>query len=145
MKKVLLLSLLLISVMSCTTNSKIESEIDKKMSEILKDYSSYEPIETQIIDTIFVGVIAKKQIIDPVNLRHPSATKTAKYRKLENSKEVIAYVVNHKYRAKNGLGALDIYTKDFVFDKNYKLFGVSNNSIDNILFPQQLFFKEYIN
>lgn len=145
MKKILLLGMLLFSVMSCTTNSKIESEIDKKMSEILKDYGSYEPVETQITDTIFVGVIAKNQIIDPVNLRHPSVTKMAKYRKLENSKEVIAYVVSHIYRAKNGFGALDIYTKDFVFDKNFKLFGVSNNPLDNMLFPQQLFFKEYIN
>ena len=145
MKKILLLGMLLFSVMSCTTNSKIESEIEKKMSEILKDYGSYEPVETQITDTIFVGVVAKNQITDPVNLRHPSVTKMAKYRKLENSKEVIAYVVSHKYRAKNGFGALNIYTKDFVFDKNFKLFGVSNNSLDNMLFPQQLFFKEYIN
>ena len=98
-----------------------------------------------MIDTIVVGVIAKNQIIDPFNLRHPSVTKMTKYRKLENSKEVIAYVVSHKYRAKNGFGALDIYTKDFVFDKNFKLFAVLNTSLDNMLFPQQLFYKEYIN
>lgn len=145
MKKLLLGGILLFSMISCTTTTKIESEIDKKMSENLKDYSSYEPIKTQITDTIFVGEIAKIQIKDPINLRHPSVIKMAKFRKLEKSKEVIAYVVSHKYRAKNGFGALDIYIKDFVFDKNFKLFGESNIKLDNVLFSQQLFYKEYIN
>lgn len=145
MKKTLLGAILLFSVMSCTTNSKIDSEIDKKMSETLKDYSSYEPMETKITDTIYVGAIAKSEINDPVNLRHPSVTKTAKFRKLENSKEVISYIVSHKYRAKNGFGALDIYEEVFVFDKNLKLFGKSQKTFDDITLSIQLFYKEYIN
>lgn len=145
MKIFLLGAILLFSVMSCTTNSKIDSEIDKKMSETLKDYSSYEPMETKITDTIYVGAIARSEINDPVNLRHPSVTKMAKFRKLENSKEVISYIVSHKYRAKNGLGALDIYEEVFVFDKNLKLFGKSQKVFDDITLSIQLFYKEYIN
>lgn len=145
MKKIILVAFLALGLVSCGDNSKIDSEIDKKMSETLKDYSSYEPMETKITDTINAGAIAKSEIDNPVNLRHPSVTKMAKFRKLENSKEVVSYIVSHKYRAKNGLGALDIYEDVFVFDKNLKLFGKSQKAFDDITLSIQLFYKEYIN
>jgi hypothetical protein len=145
MKKIILVAFLALGLVSCGDNRKIDSEIDKKMSETLKDYSSYEPMETKTTDTIYVGDIAKNQITDPVNLRHPSVTKMAKFKALESSKEVLSYVVSHKYRAKNGLGALDIYEEVFVFDKNLKLFGQSHTGFNDVALSTQLFYKEYIN
>lgn len=144
MKK-LLGAIILFSAMSCSTNSKIESEIDKKMSESLKDYSSYEQIETKTIDTIHVGEIAKLEIANPVNLRHPSPTKMAKFKQLENSDEVLSYVVYHKYRAKNGIGAFDVYENEYVFDKDLKLFGDISQAYNSKSISTRLFYQKYIN
>ncbi|MFV8440818.1 hypothetical protein [Flavobacterium sp. LB2P44] len=45
----------------------------------------------------------------------------AKYRKTINSKEVLGYVATHKFRIKNGFGALDLDEMWVEFDKDFKL------------------------
>lgn len=52
------------------------------------------------------------------------------YSKVVNSKDIIGYKAHHKYRLKNGFGALDLAENDVLFDKDYKVIdfeATSNN------------------
>jgi Mg2+ and Co2+ transporter CorA len=53
-----------------------------------------------------------------------------KLKKLLNSKDVIGFMVHHKYRLKNGFGALDISENEILFDKdlNINSFDAADNS-----------------
>jgi hypothetical protein len=42
-------------------------------------------------------------------------------KKFLNSKEIVLYNASHKYRLKNGFGALDLSNSDFVFDKDFNV------------------------
>lgn len=58
-----------------------------------------------------------------------------KLQKLLKSADIIGYMVHHKYRLKNGFGALDLSESDVLFNKDFKLesFDASNKD-ENYLF-----------
>lgn len=153
--KTFIISLSALFLFSCGTNeSKIDNSLKKYFNETAKDPSSYEPMETKVIDTLLVSDIAKLKIeslnsekedyeynIEEVEIKrkNSSAKMDSLYlQMIDNSKSqielvnnniskyndklkndsVYALIVEHKFRAKNSLGALNISEDVFALDKN---------------------------
>jgi len=91
MKKVLLLTLIIGCFLSCSKPTKEDMAKDlikKYMIENLNDPKSYEPISFSKLDSI--------SVVHPV---------------------LLGWRMTHKFRAKNGFGALGIQNMEFFFDK----------------------------
>ena len=61
-----------------------------------------------------------------------------KLNKLSKSKEVIGYLGYHKFRIKNGLGALDLIEKIVVFNKDFEVLNMETDTQEITISEQQL-------
>ena len=96
MKKLLLSSILLLSLSSCIKSpmSKAEDAVREELRRTLHDFSSYEPVEWGKLDTIYVSEV------DAVS---GAASKP----------EITEITVDHTFRAKSGAGVTRIVTWKF--------------------------------
>ncbi|EKT3963847.1 hypothetical protein JE952_002011 [Flavobacterium psychrophilum] len=167
MKKILL-GLALITLTSCSNESKMKSGIKDYLDKNAKDPKSYELVELTNVESLILGDVAKKVVseynmkiqddkkgleVSKNNLKEAlkfkdkykdnvfdediASTKNIikeaelgilsnnkeieRYSKVINSKNVIGYKAHHKYRLKNGFGALDLTENDVLFDEDYKI------------------------
>lgn len=169
MKTILFFSFALI-IISCDSNqNKIENSLKKYFNENANDPSSYEPLETNIIDTLIYSEIAKNKIsnleedikeydkeiieieeeieksefeslkniseerlknrIDSKELMSSDINKLQPYL---NNDSVLAYIVQHKYRAKNGFGAITLSNGYFAINTKNEILYYDRNLGDLI-------------
>ena len=123
MKKLLLSSLLLILLYSC---SKTDNQINDYFNKNLKDPSSLEIIEKEMSDVTVAealrGCILEKQKEfkanpDIINL-------------LGKDKTILGKIVEVKYRASNSFGAKSISNLCFLFSNDEKLLEVTEDKFD---------------
>lgn len=157
MKKILFLFLLMPLLISCKSNEdKINDLIREQMFHTLYDYQSYEPIETQITETLYspendqnyidfikIYTKAKKEgKIDDRQEKRADETsigllnlQDSVYRTIGLYNTTMGYTVTHKFRCKSRGGMYDLVTQKIFVDKNiekiiwqYEI--DENNSID---------------
>ena len=66
-------------------------------------------------------------------------------KKFLSSKEVVLYNATHRYRLKNGFGALDLLSSDFVFDKDLKVVEMATDKTPFYKINKQYCYKNYFN
>jgi lipoprotein len=116
MKKLLLSSMLLLSLSSCTKSpmSKVEDAVREELRRTLHDFSSYEPVEWGKLDTIYVvGVDAVSG----------AASKP----------EIMEITVDHTFRAKSGAGVTRIATWKFHLTPDLSSVWKADDPLDEML------------
>jgi len=96
MKKLLLSSIILLSLSSCIKSpmSKAQDAVREELRKTLHDFSSYEPVEWGKLDTIYV-----------VEMNAASGA--------SSKPEIMEITVDHTFRAKSGAGVTRIATWKF--------------------------------
>ena len=116
MKKLLLSSMLLLSLSSCTKSpmDKVEDAVREELRKTLHDFSSYEPVEWGKLDTIYVsemdvvsGAVSKPEILE--------------------------ITVDHTFRAKSGAGVTRIATWKFHLTPDLSAVWKADDPLDEML------------
>ncbi len=113
-------------ILTCKTNIEdYKTKIIKKETEIIEiknmPYTSASDKEKLIID-FNKSIEIKKKRIDSLNIKiSETETEINKIKNAKNKKDIVCFLYKHKYRLKNGFGALDLVESYFLFDKNNKL------------------------
>ena len=140
----LILLLAILSLASCSKQSRAERLIENYMHQTAYDFDSYEPIETEVskchhsIWCNLRAISAAKKVVDIYNQTHTSFSALDKgdtydvwmlidehlddfgdYLSLERD-TYDGYSVLHKFRIKNRLGIYDIHTIRYITDKRFK-------------------------
>ncbi|RZL44958.1 MAG: hypothetical protein EOP00_18560 [Pedobacter sp.] len=104
-----------------------ESEISTRklqISEFKNDKS--------IVADLNKSVESKQNLLNSfIKLNSDYAAESKSMSKFLNNKESVAYLVLHKYRLKNGFGALDLFESYFTFDTNNVLINTSEKSSES--------------
>jgi hypothetical protein len=110
-----------------TTIIKKETDINEIKN---MEYASASEKEKLIAD-LNKSIENKKKQIESLNLKiTETKNESEKIEKIENKKDVVCFVYKHKYRLKNGFGALDLVESYFLFDKNNKLLNKSEDILE---------------
>lgn len=149
MKKIMFLVCAIIVLSSC--GGKSENQTEKKLREVVEaelqksmnDWSSYEFVSTEIMDTI--------KYIDNINFRKKYYQNRIKLYKTENSKEItkdsliiigidsiqntmgnevnedVAYLYNYKFRGKNKIGELVLENYYIYISPNWEIIQITND------------------
>ena len=140
----LILSLAILSLVSCSKQSRAERLIENYMHQTAYDFDSYEPIETEVSEcnhSIWCNlraISAAKKVVDIYNQNHTSFSALDKgdtydvwmlidehlddfgdYLSLEMD-TYDGYSILHKFRIKNRLGIYDIHRIRYITDKRFK-------------------------
>ncbi len=94
MKRFKLLLIVTFFIASCTITpqQKAEKAVKNYLKENLKDWKSYEGLSFSFSEGDYPTTYGKG-----------------------------SYYISHKYRAKNGFGAYDIYNQTFILNKNFSI------------------------
>ena len=127
MKKPTLIILLAVLLVGCKPS--YEKAIDKYLNDNLKDPSSYECIELGepgIITPMSIAFVECVRRANAGEFPHDSVNSKLDQIKImfeqngTNPYDTLGWEVNHKYRAKNSYGALEIEEVSYIFDKELK-------------------------
>jgi len=153
MKKLLFVfAVIMITMVSCnvTTQGKVETSVKNFLKENLNDPSSYEPISFDSLENrmgadgdweIELEIASLELELElelsklESNIAYDALTISLK-NQLDSLKEikenleykVIGYCVGHKYRAKNGFGALISEHSFFNLDTNFKVISTKSQA-----------------
>ena len=136
-------------ILYCNTNIEdYKTKIIKKETDIIEiknmGYTSASDKEKLIAD-FNKSIESKKKQIDSLNVKiSETESESEKIKKVENKKDVVCFVYKHKYRLKNGFGALDLVESYFLFDKNNKILNKSEEILDIYSSANQEFRKNYL-
>ena len=136
-------------ILSCKTNIEdYKTKIIKRETDILEvknmEYTSSSEKGNLIID-INKSIESKKKLIDSLEAKISDIEiENEKIKKVENKKDILCFVYKHKYRLKNGFGALDLVESYFLFDKNNKLLNKSEDILETYSSANQEFKKKYL-
>ena len=142
MKKVMLLCALVLTMVSCSKESKVESGVKEFLSEYLNDAESYSPVSFEHKDSVRLTDIDNYQSHMKFIKRHnemlaQEESDTSSFA-IERKKEIkeeeafideiksgmgtkYAYSVVHTYRANNKEGGRELHTQIFVLDKDFEV------------------------
>lgn len=158
MKQLFVVVLLFCICVSCnqplTPNAKLLNAIHEYLKKNLNDYSSYELIENIITPVYYErrdisysdyhyysrqrqAIAEREQFIkDSIARYRMNNPNDTSYKlntlpdSLNNSNRIIGWIVDHKFRSKNGFGAMVISFLEFRFDSAFNIIGVEDiNSI----------------
>jgi hypothetical protein len=99
----------------------------------------------ELITDLNKSIESKKKLIDSLNVKvSETESENEKMKKIENKKDIVSFVYWHKYRLKNGFGALDLFESYFLFDKNNKIINYSENILEIYSSANQEFKINYL-
>jgi hypothetical protein len=98
----------------------LESELSFNMERIEKRQNKYDGYLKDGLPVSSLNNIKKE--VDSLKLAMPNIeNKILNLKKQISNKDILGYVATHKFRIKNGFGALDLSEMFVEFDKDYKL------------------------
>jgi len=104
-----------------------ENEISKRKLEV-NEFKN----DKSIVADLNKSIDSKQNIVNSlISVNTEYAAENTAMSKFLNNKETVAYLVLHKYRLKNGFGALDLVESYFTFNKSNVIINKSEKSSES--------------
>ena len=112
-----------LKVFDTLTIGKVAKQVIEDIDQNIKTENDNITFENDLMAKYptVTGSEEKEKIKSSQDMIKSYNTDKEKIKTFLNSKEIVLYNATHKYRLKNGFGALDLSSSDFVFDKGFNV------------------------